>query len=332
MTSRRMLVGAAVLMVGFGSLAGCSSGSGGDARAAVKPAAHQAAARSASHHLTLDTSHDYGNKYSDGVLPVGDGKYTSSGAKKGYIYACSQYASSLSSGNGGADTRGPWFTNNNTEYDVNDKVPVEGSVSWPNATHSIKTTSTKRKITSNGLPTSHTTGTFPISSSDPAYSYDRNPNSITAQSISMSLTKSPKYGSPRCMGGEVGIMTTGVMLFNALDAEGRDAGAWETQDHCDAHPERTGVYHYHTLSSCITKRSVHHVIGWAFDGFPITGPYVHGSSNQLTTSNLDACHGITSKVKINGKSVTTYHYVMTQDYPYSVSCFRAKPFTTGPVP
>jgi hypothetical protein len=133
------------------------------------------------------------------------------------------------------------------------------------------------------------------------------------------------------MGGEVGIMTTGVVLFNAFDAGGRDAGAWEVQDHCDGHPEKSGAYHYHTLSSCITKLSVHHVIGWALDGFPITGPYVHGSKNQLTTSNLDACHGITSKVTINGKSVTTYHYVMTQDFPYSVSCFRAKPYTTGPI-
>ncbi|MET0629048.1 MAG: hypothetical protein ABW033_11390, partial [Acidimicrobiia bacterium] len=32
--------------------------------------------------------------------------------------------------------------------------------------------------------------------------------------------------------------------------------------------------------------------------------------------------GITSKVQLDGRSVTTYHYVMTQDFPYSVSCFR----------
>jgi hypothetical protein len=327
----RTFTSVAALVVAAGGLAGCSSAGSDAARTAVRTAAHQATAGTSSHHLTLDTSHDYGNKYSDGILPVGDGKYRTTGAKKGYVYACSQYASSLSAGNGGADTRGPWFTNNDTEYDVNEKVYVSGDVSWPNATHSIKTSGKKRIITTNDLPTTHMTGTFPVSSSDAAYQYDRNPNSISAQSIALSLTKSPTYGSPRCMGGQVGVMTTGVMLFNAFDAEGRDAGAWETQDHCDAHPERSGMYHYHTLSQCITKLSVHHVIGWALDGFPITGPYVHGSSNQLTTSNLDACHGITSKVKINGKSVTTYHYVMTQDFPYSVSCFRAKPLTTGPI-
>jgi hypothetical protein len=39
--------------------------------------------------LTLDTKKDYGNKYADGILPVGDGKYTTDGAKQGYGYACS---------------------------------------------------------------------------------------------------------------------------------------------------------------------------------------------------------------------------------------------------
>jgi hypothetical protein len=70
------------------------------------------------------------------------------------------------------------------------------------------------------------------------------------------------------------------------------------------------------------------VIGWALDGFPITGPKV-GKGNILSTADLDKCHGLTSTVKINGTKVTTYHYVMTQDFPYSVSCFRAEPVTTG---
>ena len=65
------------------------------------------------------------------------------------------------------------------------------------------------------------------------------------------------------------------------------------------------------------------VIGYALDGFPITGPRV-GDNNILTTSDLDVCHGITSTITLDGKKVTMYHYVMTQDFPYSVSCFRAK--------
>jgi hypothetical protein len=75
------------------------------------------------------------------------------------------------------------------------------------------------------------------------------------------------------------------------------------------------------LSSCIKDVSVKTVIGFALDGYPITGPQV-GTNNILTTSDLDACHGLTSQIILDGKTVTTYHYVMTQDFPYSVSCFR----------
>lgn len=121
-------------------------------------------------------------------------------------------------------------------------------------------------------------------------------------------------------------MLNGVALFNALDAGGRDAGAWEVQDSCDGHPQSDGIYHYHTLSSCIKNVSVHTVIGFALDGFPITGPDI-SSKNILTTDDLDECHGIVSQVNLDGKNVTMYHYVMTEDFPYSVSCFRGKPIT-----
>jgi hypothetical protein len=55
---------------------------------------------------------------------------------------------------------------------------------------------------------------------------------------------------------------------------------------------------------------------------PITGPKV-GDNNILTTNDLDECHGITSTITLDGQPVETYHYVMTQDFPYSTSCFRA---------
>jgi hypothetical protein len=76
------------------------------------------------------------------------------------------------------------------------------------------------------------------------------------------------------------------------------------------------------LSSCIADVSVQSVIGFALDGFPITGPKV-GDHNMLTTSDRDECHGITSEITLDGAPVTTYHYVMTQDFPYSASCFRS---------
>jgi hypothetical protein len=272
--------------------------------------------------LQLDPNKNYGDKYANGLLPVGDGKYDKTSAKAGSVYVCSQYAQNFANDKGGAGSRGPWFVNNNTQYDSTKKLHVNGKVSWKNVMSNVVSGS-MRAISTNGLPT-HTTGIFPIASSDTAYKYDRNPNSIKTQSLSYALPASPAYNqTPNCLGGEVGVMLTGVPIFNAFDAGGRDAGAWEVQDGCSGHPQVSGEYHYHTLSSCITDISVKTVIGYALDGFPITGPQV-AKGNILTTSDLDECHGISSEIVVDGKTMTNYHYVMTQDFPYSASCFRSK--------
>lgn len=270
--------------------------------------------------LTLDTSKNYGNKYDNGVLPVGDGKYKTTGAQQGYVYACSGYAQNLAADSGGAGRRGPWFSSDGTAYDINKKAHVAGNVSWQ-ASFSNTVSGSTRTIVTNDLP-NHTTGVFPIAASDPAYAYDKNPNKISTQSFTYTLPVTPTYGSPQCMGGQVGVALTGVAIFSGFDAGGRDAGAWEVQDSCSGHPEKSGTYHYHTLSSCIKDISVHAVIGFALDGFPITGPQV-SANNYLTTTDLDECHGITSSITLDNRVVTLYHYVMTQDFPYSVSCFRA---------
>lgn len=271
--------------------------------------------------LQLDPSKNYGDKYAGGILPVGDGKYSTTNAQTGFVYACPRYAGSLSGVARGAQTRGPWFINNNTQYDLSKKIHVQGNVPWQGEFSNVVNGAT-RTITTNSVPHTHTTGIFPVAPSDPAYDIDHNPNTIRPQQRVYQLTAAPSYGVPQCVGGQIGVMLTGVALFNAFDAGGRDAGAWEVQDDCDGHPERTGEYHYHTLSSCIADTGVQTIIGFALDGFPITGPKVADGS-ILTTDDLDECHGITSEIPLDGAMTTTYHYVMTQDFPYSVSCFRA---------
>jgi len=270
--------------------------------------------------LTLDPNHDYGDKYADGVLPVGDNHYTTDSPRSGYVFLCHTGGPNA----GGAQTRGPWFSADGTTYDVNKKIAVQGNVTWPGSI-AITVDGNTRRIVTNDLPKDHTTGVFPIASTDPAFQIDRNPNTIKAQSVSYTLNAAPATdATPHCVGGQVGIMTTGVELFDGFDAGLRDAGAWEVQDGCQGHPEITGSYHYHSLSSCTAETNVRTVIGFALDGFPITGPKV-GDRNLLTTADLDECHGITSDVMLDGETVTTYHYVMTQDFPYSASCFRSTP-------
>jgi hypothetical protein len=307
-----VLVGAAAYALGHGSTK----------QAATPPPAPIAAQTTPKvQGLQLNPNKNYGNKYANGILPVGDNKYVTDTPKQGYVYACSQYAQSLKTQSGGAGKAGPWFINNNTQYDLSKKLHVQGSVAWQSQFSNAESGDT-RTITTNDLP-NHPTGTFPISAKDPAYAYDKNPNTIKAQSLIYALSTSPTYGAPGCVGGEVGVMLTDVALFNGFDAGGRDAGAWEVQDSCNGHPQISGEYHYHTLSSCIKDIGVNTVIGYALDGFPITGPQV-GTNNILTSSDLDVCHGITSQVVLDGKKVTTYHYVMTQDFPYSISCYRSK--------
>ncbi len=306
------LIGFIVYWVFKSDKATDSSQSANNAESSQQASANEADA------LKLDLEKDYGNKYEDGILPVGDDKYVTDSAKKGNIYMCN--ANFVSDAQAGAQTRGPWFVGT-TEWDINKKYSVQGSVNWDHVMSNTISGDT-RTIATNNLP-SHVTGIFPVLSSDPAYSYDRNPNSISEQSLTYSLEANPSYGLPQCMGGEVGVLLTGVAIFNGFDAGGRDAGAWEIQDACEGHPQASGIYHYHTLSSCITDVGIGDVIGFALDGFPITGPKV-GDNNFLTTDDLDECHGITSEITLDGKKATMYHYVMTQDFPYSVSCFRAK--------
>lgn len=267
--------------------------------------------------LRLDATKSYGAKYADGLLPVGDDKYTTVSAEKGKVFICRK--NFVPAGQAGAQTRGPWFVGTDT-WDINKKAAVRGSVKWVQKLSST-VQGDKRVITTNDLP-DHITGEFPVSNSDPAAKYDRNPNQIQEQDYTYTLSAAPAYGEPQCMGGEVGVMLTGVALFNAFDAGGRDAGAWEVQDACEGHPQGDGEYHYHTLSSCINDVSVRTVIGFALDGFPITGPSI-GPDNYLTSSDLDECHGITSTIMLDGKEQESYHYVMTMDFPYSASCFRS---------
>lgn len=263
------------------------------------------------------------NTYANGTVPLGDYKYVTDAPKLGYIYLCN-----VRKDNPGSMVNGPWM--HGDTWNFLEKISVEGSVTWSQAVFSNTVSGNNRVLSGNGLPINHPTGVFPVAKNSSAGAYDANPNRITAQSVADTVPTNPVYSdTPYCVGGEVGIMVTGVPLFNGFDAGLRDAAAHELQDACAGHPQGSGQYHYHSLSSCFKDISVKTVLGYALDGFPITGPMV-ANDKYLTTADLDVCHGITSEIEIDGVKKNTYHYVMTQDFPYSVSCFRAKPTRTKP--
>lgn len=265
-----------------------------------------------------------GNGYSTGPIPVGDGDYTVQAPQTGYIDYCGTPPSG-----GGAPGKTPWIVNGS--WYPSEKPQVEGNVSWPSAQFSDTVSGGTRTLLGNGLPVGYPTGTFPIQKSDPAYQYDANPNSIQPHTIDIALPADPAYSStPHCVTpGMVGVMLDGVPLFDGMDAQQRDAAAHEVQDLCNGHPDASDVYHYHDLSACFKDINETHILGYALDGFPITGPEV-APGKFLDSANLDVCHGITSQIAAaNGTLYTTYHYVLTYDFPYSIGCFRGAPVENG---
>ena len=266
----------------------------------------------ADHHSDVDLTH----------LELGDGKYSTS-PQAGYVYTCQTNFNF--NGNGGQGAAGNWLNGDGT-WDATKKAVIDGSVTWPQS-FTVTVQGDQRIFTGNDLP-DHPTGNFPVSSSDDAYTYDRNPNSIQSQTVSFGVPANPTAAAqPNCVGGEVGILLSGVVLFNAFDAEGRDAPAHEVQDECDGHPQVSGFYHYHNLSDCIEDASNgghSSLVGYAFDGYGIYG-YYGEDGGEVTNEDLDACHGHTHVVAWDGQMVAMYHYHATHEFPYVVSCFHGTP-------
>jgi len=263
------------------------------------------------------------------AIPLGDGKL-SAVPLVGYEDTCT-----VSFFGGGAQSVGPWIDAANGTWNLEAKAAVVGAIDWPNAADGFTTNGNSRVLTTNDLPANAATGNFPISPSDPAFQYDANPNSIRPQSFAWTVPATPQpVVTPTCTGlGPIGVMTNGVVLFNALDAAGRDAGAHEVQDSCGGHPQQSGVYHYHDVSPCLQPQSTSEagsstLVGYALDGY---GIYVErdAQGNLPVDADLDACHGRTSTVMWDGGPVTIYHYDATIEYPYVIGCFRGMPVAGG---
>jgi hypothetical protein len=262
------------------------------------------------------------------AVPLGDG-YVSTSPRVGYVDSCITHFGGI----GGAQADGPWIDQSAKTWDYNTKIHVNGAISWPSGRYAVRVSGATRIITFNDLPIGHVTGSFPISSGDPAYAYDRNPNHIAAQSFTFRLPLNPRAaGSPSCTGGgPIGVLSDGVVLYNALDGEGRDAGAHEVLDVCAGHPDMSSTYHHHDVPPCLLSQARSGratLVGYALDGY---GIYVVKDAQGRLPGNtsLDACHGTTSAVLWNGRVQRVYHYVATLEYPYTVGCYHGTPTSSG---
>ncbi|MCL4108988.1 UNVERIFIED_CONTAM: hypothetical protein GTU68_052626 [Idotea baltica] len=137
---------------------------------------------------------------------------------------------------------------------------------------------------SRNLP-NHPTATFP----DKWRMLDGNPSYIQEKANTWYLPKHPKLAKdPIAMDaknsngglpmGPIGVATNGVIFFNPFDHIFETDAVWRL-DRCCGHPSPQSAYHYHKYPVCVKtpwsdEGKMHSsVIGFAFDGFPVYGPY-----------------------------------------------------------
>lgn len=256
-------------------------------------------------------------------LPVGTPYVTTTAPAPGWVYVCNTGARSGI----GASAAGPWFSADLKTWDPSLKIAVQGAVTWVSSF--TVTPGSALELNGNGLP-DHTTGTYPIAPSDPAFAYDRNPNRIQSANIAWVLPAAPQVANdPHCLNmGAIGVLLSGSRLFAPVDEGGRDAVAWEVQDTCGGHPEQHGVYHYHSVSTCIAPKDQagehSRLVGYIADGFGLFGNQGEGGK-PLTNADLDACHGHAHVITVNGVTQEQYHYHQTQEFPYVVGCYAGTP-------
>jgi hypothetical protein len=166
---------------------------------------------------------------------------------------------------------------------------------------------------------------------------------VKKQAYNFEITTEPRKAKKvtEVFTGPVGVMIDGALVFNPYEGDGETVAMASNftlenlkgekvpfLDECHGHPSPGPVfaYHYHGLPECVTEmvdktNGPSHIIGVAFDGFPIYGDRdVHG--RQIKASQLDRCNGITGPTPEFPRGI--YHYVLLNiaDAKSSIDCFR----------
>ncbi len=180
-------------------------------------------------------------------------------------------------------------------------------------------------IHSRGIP-NHPTAKFPAERS----SGNGNPNSIQEQDETFYLPLDPKVNPRHFVTttdnsnhalpmGPVGIAVNGVVFFNPFDMGNRDAS--DLMDRCCGHPNQDNLYHYHKYPICLNSPwaddgSKHSpLIGWAFDGFPVYGPY---ESKNLMAKDARGEHALNG-FNLHFDPQRGWHYHVTPGvFPYLI--------------
>jgi hypothetical protein len=190
---------------------------------------------------------------------------------------------------------------------------------------------TTRTLTGNGLP-NHAVGSFPNTG---------NPNTISAQTVSASMTLTPTKSTTNTqIGGPGG---ANVYALNSVKFDPGTAGTcpgtmtstancnlamgndvWRVEalgqttfnfgvDTNNAHVQPTGEYHYHGMpegllsnAGATSANPKMVLVGWASDGFPVYARYCYSDANNANSA-LKVCTGSYTKdtVADSGRPATT---------------------------
>jgi len=242
---------------------------------------------------------------------------------------------------------GSSMTQAQTPWVKDDKVIIAeiermaGSVSLKSEL-TITETDTIRHYKSNGIP-NHPIGVFPIPKDSPAYQYyaalpaEGYDNAaeipVGEYDLDVMLPLNPQIAEePNCIKSLMtGFALTGAAWHIEMAPDSKlnifDPNAALPTDECFGHPYE-GEYHYHGYSwKCMEKGTPGQqspLLGYALDGFGIYGP-LDANGEVITNAQLDECHGRVGEVNFNGKMQNIYHYVLNNEYPYSIGCLKGTP-------
>lgn len=180
-----------------------------------------------------------------------------------------------------------------------DRGQVVKEDQWLNNTIQIDFTQDQMIIRSLDIP-NHPTGAFPGYLGNPSYIQEQHevaylPLNPKPNPNAKSMTYRDANGALPM--GPTGMAVNGVVFYNPFDAQMDEAV--NIMDRCCGHPDLGNRYHYHKYPVCARspfedKGETHSpLIGWAYDGFPVYGPYegngemaMNSKSNPLNDFNI----------------------------------------------
>ena len=145
--------------------------------------------------------------------------------------------------------------------------------------------------------------------------WNANPNQASDQAKIFKIPRAPQPATGAHTTtplGAIGSFTNGVAVYNALDAfSWNNLWVWKQDavlaeaisfDTCLGHPQNAGQYHHHQAPVCLLDQvgddgAAHSpIVGYAFDGYPIYGPYGYddGADSHSSITRIESSYRLRS--------------------------------------